>query len=1196
MLRLLAFLSICYNVVGMRNITTAEFLALQALYIAGDGENWPWRFGSTITKWDFSTIDVSKPCGNEWEHVVCDPGCTEASEFCSVTTLSLHSVRFKGSIPSEMSDMKNLTTLYISGNNITSIHPDFWSSPALRTLDVSHNQITYNMDESICNAVSLVSADLTDNNFFGSIPDCISSLSTLNSLYLTNNNIDQAFPALAGLPFIFALYLENNRLKGSLPSVIAQMTTLGVLSMNANQMTGSLPTALGQMTQILNLMLNENKFTDEIPTAFCQMSSLQSLYLSSNRLSGTLPGCVGQMDQLNSLVLCHNNIEGQIPSGIADGGLRVLLLDYNAFSQTIPQEILAMPSLSEVDLSHNMLTGSLSQITAAKLSSLDLSFNRLQGRVEPVLAPSLQFVDFSSNLLEGSVEESFAAVEVLMSLNLGCNRFTGSFPTINYKSDVTLRDVLLRDNRFESTVPTWLVNFTAIVEIDVSENDFSGPVPENFFLWEAVTCANFSHNHFTGAIPSVFDTNCPEVVYFDVSHNQLSGPISGDLVAALNLFELIVNSNDLTGTIPVCLTNMQLYLLKLDNNYLTGTIPAEFAQVANLRTLFVYSNFLSGSIENVFSEENVHLSVVDFSDNAFSGTVPETVFRLPELKSISMAKNCFEGDFPVGICEAKGLVMLDFDGIRSGSACQRPEFVALSHVTGNRHVYFSPFVSGSIPQCLFELENITQIFISGNGLAGSIPEIPMNSKITDLALSFNRIRGSIPESVQTHTKMRSLHLSNNRLCGEVSGMTHYTRLQSNKRVADSIAITSTGVASDAVTAAESDSAPTFVGLQNNRLSGYLPQEFVHAENVNVLAGNLFMCDSVHALPQSDPSVDHYFCGSSVLDGALYTLLGYLVVVLFVVAIWTTFYYTQMSRGGARQRTVSDPLRSIRDTITMQYSGKHIRESTSVMLCRDDAQWAASQRSSMVEKASVVDPDTSSLSILKDVSAALGSNSNSNINSKEKVILGEDEGAASFGPERLSSISLGEYDSKCSEMHNLFGLLLTLRQFSIYAAFMAVGLFLPAYVVLKMDGSENSTHTYQYGWYCSMAYLQGEESAVTLCVLWSLLLVSVVVAVLLMHRPITDRSSVITSSSSSTAPESDSRDSETTAQAQCQTDAQSSSALSKSWTKQMRGCGLPGAGHGAELLCSAGGELWIRVYFIQFRRVVDLGGHYLPGGV
>ncbi|XP_061337853.1 probable inactive receptor kinase At4g23740 [Gastrolobium bilobum] len=114
------------------------------------------------------------------------------SRLSQLQTLSLRSNVITGNFPSDFSNLKNLSFLYLQFNNLSGRLPDFsaWTN--------------------------LTVVNLSNNHFNGSIPLSLSNLSELAGLNLANNSLSGEIPDLH-LPRLQLLNLSNNNLQGSVP-------------------------------------------------------------------------------------------------------------------------------------------------------------------------------------------------------------------------------------------------------------------------------------------------------------------------------------------------------------------------------------------------------------------------------------------------------------------------------------------------------------------------------------------------------------------------------------------------------------------------------------------------------------------------------------------------------------------------------------------------------------------------------------------------------------------------------------------------------------------------------------------------------------------------------------------------------------------------------------------------------------------
>ena len=150
---------------------------------------------------------------------------------------------------------------------------------------------------------------LDNNKLSGSIPPELGDLASLQELYL---GVPYAIPidplvhenaiALgepASLPY---LYPNANHLSGAIPPQLGNLTSLRLLALTDNQLSGAIPAQLGNLANLQMLALEYNQLSGAIPPELGSLASLQSLLLSENQLSGGIPPELGSLHDLS--ILC----------------------------------------------------------------------------------------------------------------------------------------------------------------------------------------------------------------------------------------------------------------------------------------------------------------------------------------------------------------------------------------------------------------------------------------------------------------------------------------------------------------------------------------------------------------------------------------------------------------------------------------------------------------------------------------------------------------------------------------------------------------------------------------------------------------------------------------------------------------------------------------------------------------------------
>ena len=197
------------------------------------------------------------------------------------------------------------------------------------------------LPEALGQLTTLQELYLYDNQLT-TLPEVMGQLTALRELYLYNNQLTALNELIGRLAALRELYLDNNRLS-TLPESLGQLAALQTLSLSDNQLT-KLPDSLGQLTLLQSLSLDNNQLT-QLPESVGRLTALQWLYLHDNQLA-TLPEALGQLAALQTLSLSGNRLT-KLPELLEQlTALNTLFLHGNE-ALGIPPEILG-PTWEEV--------------------------------------------------------------------------------------------------------------------------------------------------------------------------------------------------------------------------------------------------------------------------------------------------------------------------------------------------------------------------------------------------------------------------------------------------------------------------------------------------------------------------------------------------------------------------------------------------------------------------------------------------------------------------------------------------------------------------------------------------------------------------------------------------------------------------------------------------------------------------------
>ncbi|XP_058761759.1 receptor-like protein 12 [Vicia villosa] len=271
--------------------------------------------------------------------------------------------------------------------------------------------------------------------------------------------------------------------------------------------------------------------------------------------------------------------------------------------------------------------------------------------------------------------------------------------------------------------------------------------------------------------------------------------VSSSLLQLEHLTYLDLTGNDFgESLIPMFIGSMgRLEHLSLSDAELSGNIPNSFGNLKSLQFLDISSNDnFSYSfqirediswISKLHSLKHLDLSSVPIND-------PHYLFQvlnlLPSLSHLSLYDCQLDNSLipHYAFQNMTNLVYLDlsFNNMLSGPI---PE--VFQNMTSIESLYLSRNNINSIPLWFSELDKLTLLDLSGNGLRGQIPSYAFTNlsslvhldlsynqldsvsslsfgnlkKFVYLDLSFNEFYGPIPEVFQNMTSIESLHLSGN---------------------------------------------------------------------------------------------------------------------------------------------------------------------------------------------------------------------------------------------------------------------------------------------------------------------------------------------------------------------------------------------------------------------------------------------------
>ncbi|PON64115.1 LRR domain containing protein [Parasponia andersonii] len=606
-------------------------------------------------------------------------------------------------------------------------------------------------------------------------------------------------PSLVELQHLECLDLSYNDFI-EIPKFIGAFTRLRYLNFSENPLVGNIPSELGNLTELRVLDLSNRlgaEYSSKTTKSFEWLSHLP--YLTVFKLSYTnftkamdwfesfktapslskleLTFCL--FPQSDALSLSHTN---------SSNSLKTLHVDFSTFeSATISHLLNLSNNLVDLSLVNNFnIKGPIpnSFQNLKSLRYLYFYFNEFEGEVPKSMGSLCNLKDLvlfgnriSSTFNDIMESRSGCKNDSLEILNLGWNRLKGSFPEIK-RFPVSLRQLNVGANKLRGPLPD-ISKMPSLRELDVSNNKLNGTLPESIGKLSNLKVLDVSTNSFTGVISEPHFEKLSKLRHLDLSSNSnLSFKMAFNWVPPFQLQELNLGSCGLGPQFPSWLqTQSSISYLDLSGSGIFTAIPNWFSNLTSkLYYLDLSLNFINSTLPNFPLEPN-NSPYVDLSSNQFHGSIPpDPLFNATML---NLSNNNLTRFGPL-FCTL-------FDGVTT-----------ILDLSNN-------LLFGSLPGCLFRLNNL---------------EV--------LNLDNNKFSGVIPSSMASLYQIQTLQLRRNNLSGNLSFLKNCTRL----RVLDVGENNLEGT------------IPTWIGkrlthlvvllLESNKFRGMIPSSLCHLQSIRIL--------------------------------------------------------------------------------------------------------------------------------------------------------------------------------------------------------------------------------------------------------------------------------------------------------------------------------------------------------------------------
>lgn len=363
-------------------------------------------------------------------------------------------------------------------------------------------------------------------------------------LGLVANGLDGTLPSeLAILSNVDAILLQNNRdLVGNVPSSLNSLTELTILRLSGNGLTGAFPLTLVDIA-LQEIDLSSNRLTGSLPPQMSNLTSMFRLALAENDFEGPLPEQLSDMTLLERFDVSDNRLSGPVPLSFQKlTNLQWLDLDLNAFKGTIADDLVeSWKSLAFFDCSDCRLSGTISSHFGSikGLGLLQARNNEFSGPLpsELGLLTSLLGLVLTENRLSSTIPSEFSNMRTVNYLQLAQNRLNGTIPDLGGLTGVT--QVLLSNNNLTGSLGDWITSLAELQMLDLSVNNLHFTIPDTIGQLKKLEILYIADNQLFGTIPaslgSAANLQLLRLDNLEGGGNRLSGSLPSELGRMTNL-------------------------------------------------------------------------------------------------------------------------------------------------------------------------------------------------------------------------------------------------------------------------------------------------------------------------------------------------------------------------------------------------------------------------------------------------------------------------------------------------------------------------------------------------------------------------------------------------------------------------------------------------------------------------------------
>ncbi|EOA36582.1 hypothetical protein CARUB_v10011769mg [Capsella rubella] len=393
---------------------------------------------------------------------------------------------------------RNLRILDFSNNKMKGQVPDWlWRLPKLESVLLSNNSFSGSNGSFEVSPESLISyVDLKSNAFQG--PLFIPSSKHLRYFLGSKNNFTGEIPrSICRASSLEVLDLSNNNFDGSIPQCLETlMSSLTDLNLHNNRLSGMIPEIFQNAKSLMSLDLSHNRLEEKFPASFVGCSELEVLNVGSNTVNDMFPFHLNSLQKLQVLVLRSNKFHGTLHNG--DGfwfefpQLKIIDVSHNDFFGALPSDYFLNWTAMYSERDNNMELDYISNFGGITYYfSLVLMSKGVSMEMERILT-TYTAIDFSGNQLSGQIPDSVGFLKELCILNMSNNAFTGHIPS-TLANLTNLESLDLSQNKISGEIPPELGSLSSLAWINISHNQLVGSIPQGT-QFQRQNCSSYEGN------------------------------------------------------------------------------------------------------------------------------------------------------------------------------------------------------------------------------------------------------------------------------------------------------------------------------------------------------------------------------------------------------------------------------------------------------------------------------------------------------------------------------------------------------------------------------------------------------------------------------------------------------------------------------------------------------------------------------